>query len=282
MQSTYTNHMIGKRCRKRRLSAGFTLIEIMFAFTILTMLFISMLYTALAATKRNRLTELQVAGSAAVTSQYNFMLAVSKDNEYRERYYNSAKTVLSYLNKVESDLHGKTNYPFKVALIGNVLTYEFMIPEPGGAAASIADDDGVVQNSQYDLGVGVVEIHLKEDEVPEIFWTWNTVYASAPPEASIATGLDMDGDGKYDSNFSDLYGETGTRLKQSGLTRLPVTVTVRYYASRESLEMGLRDSNRSSPGALPGFSPVPEDDRSIASITRNYLINDDSLAQFIQ
>lgn len=261
---------------RKHSSMGFSLIEVVLVFALLTSAVLSLLFTAMGAVRLNRLTELEVAGSNVINGQLNTLLAIARDN--RQLAGGIAKGALYYMQELENKLPSQP-YPVWVKLEGNVLYYEFAIPEPGkslpglvtvGGSYLRSSDDSLRDNT-YGLARGVMEFYLNEKNVPNQFLTWSDINASGSGEVYtevVRTFYDMDADNKDTGDFSDLMGASSAKYAASKLASLPVVVRLRYYRNVDDLEAE-KDSSR--PGFISGV------DSSIISFSRSYVINDSGI-----
>ncbi|MCC8190821.1 MAG: hypothetical protein LIP77_09355 [Planctomycetes bacterium] len=246
-----------------------TLIEVMVGFAVLTSLSVAFLYSAASTVKLSRLLELEVAGSKAISSQLDGVLAAARDNINSDTVTSAPEGLVYYLRQMRAKLSGMpSTYPIKVEANTsyNVVYYEFPVPVPGVATGNIVGADIDVEAQQYPLGRGVMEVFLEESKVPSDFYEWNNLNLSGSTEVVSAADnqfFDMDGDGYNTSNFITLF--TGTFNGGSGLRSLPLRVSVRYYANEDAM-------NADKNGLTPGFAYPPESANALVSLTRYYIV----------
>lgn len=240
----------------------------MFALGLLVILALGFLYSAMSTVRLNRMTELEVAATNAIAAQLDSMIAASRDNE-REAPLNSIpNAVVFYLEKVHAHTKDISDHPIRIALntTTGVLTYEFPIAEPGHITGGITTAETKLAETQYQLGVGVMEIYLKEEYIPASFYSWNDlkkVGASETANPADNTFFDMNSDNEKMGDFTPLFLGTGVSADYR-IESLPITVTIRYYASKEALT---KDKDAAKPGFKENY------DGSIFSMSRNFIIN---------
>lgn len=254
--------------RARR--AGVTLLEIMFALGLLVILALGFLYSAMNTVRLNKMTELEVSATNAIAAQLDSMIAASRDDKELANS-NIPTNMILYIEKVYKATKDIPDYPIRIDLntTTGVLLYEFPIAEPGHITGGIATADTNLKKSQYPLGLGVMEVYLKEDHVPEKFYTWNDLKKTGATEtASPAnnTFFAMDSDDDNTADFTPLFLNSKTAVGSADylIKSLPVTVTIRYYGSTAALD---NDKNTATPGFKEGY------DGSIFSMSRDFVIN---------
>lgn len=253
----------------RAARSGVTLLEIMFALGLLVVLALGFLYSAMSTVRLNRMTELEVAATNAIAAQLDSMIAASRDNESLAG--GIANGMVFYLEKVHDATKGITGHPIRMNLntTTGVLTYEFPIAEPGHVTGGITTADTRLRETQYELGVGVMEVYLKEEYIPAAFYAWNNLKRTGAVETvdpADNTYFDMNKDDKKTGDFTPLFLNARTSFGQADylIDSLPITVTIRYYASKDALDNDKEDLK-------PGFKE--NSDGSVFSKSRNFILN---------
>ena len=266
----------GYSMRGRR--AGMTLLEVMIGLALLVAISLGFLYTAMGTVKLSRMTELEVAGTNAVSGQLDSVMTAAIDNS--SLAHGTAKGIVLYLKKLEAIVGNAAGKPVRVALDSSsgILYYEFPVAAPGAmTSVSATDSTSTLEDRQYPLAKGVMMVYLREKNtsgvspVPGFFYSWNDLNYSSTGEDSVPSGnsfFDMDGDGENTGDFTGLFTGAVELYPSSPLVSIPVTIMVRYYSSTANIA---RDAN----GSLPGFAD--EMDSSSVSLVRHFIINNDSV-----
>lgn len=264
IQHTSSEHFEGHG-RRLRGQAGMTLLEVMVGLGLMTVIAVGFLYSAMSTVRLNKLTELAVSGTNVSSGQLEAVLGAALDNKVKG--ISNATGVLLYLSKIHQAVEGRTDYPIRVAMSDEgTLLYEFPVPEPGRIPTGGYSASWTLERQQYDLGVGLMEIYLVENDVPEAFYTWDDLTTGNNRTPVNKNFFDIDGDQEGGGDFRNLFNSP-TALINSGsrISDLPVRITVRYYANKKDMAT---DRNE----LLPGFKK--DYDSSLVSVTREYIIND--------
>lgn len=262
--------------------AGMTLLEVMIALGILTMLTVAFLSSALATVHMNRVTELEVAGTNTITAQLDAMIAASRESDNRNEVTarSSAVAMVYYLRRVMDNTSDMgRDYPIQVSLdqASGVLTYQFPVSNPDELVGGhVISSTRTVAQNQSRQARGVVYVYLRERNIPARFYQWLDLQDAGGGETSTAsedaTFFDMNGDGSDDGDFTRLM----TASESVGLfedadfqfSSLPITIHLRYYGSPGNMARDTTDNT-------PGFNTTS--DNSLVSLTRSFIINDASV-----
>lgn len=259
--------------RKRR---GFTLVEVMFSFAMVTIITVASMYTSSSLVHQNNVTTYQMAASNAISGQLNVILAkyaFNKDNMITAG--NVAKNVIYSLNEAAADFNDKFNSKpdsrYKLGFDAEIgaIVYEFPVPNPGRR------NSDVVEQGQNYIGSGVIVFFLDENKMQNSmyansFYSWSDLHQSGGSETATPNALgffDMDNDGIKSGDFTALYDGTHADFGALNLMNLPMFVNVRYYASANHLRDALNTDNS------PGFR---NDSNSalIVNLERFFVVND--------
>lgn len=269
----HTRGLPNRRAAKK-MRAGVTLLEIMIALSLLVILAVGFLYSAMSTVRLNRLTELEVSATNAITSQLDVILAASRDNQLVSGSVPNG--ALYYIDSVYKAKEKRStpsgfspdDYPIRMDLRSNgVLVYEFPVAYPGYVSGEVTSVDKNLMQTQHELARGVMLIYLKEQSVPSSFYGWNDVTESGGETSSNITYFDMNNDDKSNGDFTALFNAANTSVfteEDYKINSLPVTVVIRYYNNAEAL-------NNDTNGVDAGF--VDGADASYFSLSRNYILN---------
>lgn len=260
----------GKLAIRRGARSGMTLLEIMIGLALLVSISVAFLYSAMSTVRVNKMTELEIAGTNAIGAQLDTVIAASRDN--RDVSHGAAKGLIWYLRDLRESISGGANTPIRVAWNGSegTLVCEFPVPEPGQTASGVVTGSSTLADRQYDMGIGVMTVYLKENQVPAGFFEWDDMNEASDGSVILSssgqTYFDMNADGESGGDFSNLVtGDKNAVYVGSDLSSLPVSITVRYYDSE-------RYKNVDHDGVNVGF--IDGNNSAVISLTRNYIIND--------
>lgn len=234
-----------KFVQRRKHSAGMTLFEVVVAVGILTAVLLAFLQSQASMLLVNQMTKYETSGTNVIRRQLEEIISMAYDS--KDKAGGVAKGLVYYLREMKKRLDASS--PVSVALNGGVLTYTFLVPEPGWSSFR----GGEVSESKS--ATGVLRIYLREQDVPAGFRDWGDLEADGSITPSGISGFDMDGNFKYTDDFTALFAD-GALFGQSGLKVLPVQAEIKYY--------------RSTVDKIADQSPV-------YTVTRNFLINDEAL-----
>lgn len=246
----------------------------MIGFALLIPILLGFSYMTLASSSLNRKTELLVAGTNAISAQMAVMTSAATDN--RILGHGNAKGFVWYLRTLQGIVGANPTYPIRVQLDAGqgILVYEFPIAAPGAVTGEVTNVNTSVQQGQYDLARGVMFVYLRENSVPADFYEWNDLQATGGGETATPSGntfFDMDGDGLGTGIFTDLITGPTSSFSSSGLSSLPVSVSIMYYSRRQDLEDAQNYAHSVRAGSFPDTSYTN------VSVTRNYIISDSSI-----
>lgn len=254
------------QCRRRgRGEGGFTLLEVVMAVAILTLVFLATLLELFAVVRQNRLTAMEITATNVMRRQLEEAVAAAGDNQKAAK--GAAKGVVRYLMAIRDrlDTRAAGAYPVVVATdrAAGTITYEFVVPAPGSASRDLTSAAADEQNA-YDRARGRMIVYLRENAVPTDFSVWNNMKAgtTGPTPARLA-GFDMNGDGKLDGDFLALTENAMggvDRYAETSMFSLPVRFQVDFYPSVAAKNA----------------------DRPFYTSTRNRIINDDAIVSSVK
>lgn len=237
-----------RRVRKpRRARAGLTLIELVLATGLLTVVLLYTLMALLSLIRLNRVTALEITATNAMRSQIEEVMTVARDNVGHNDISNQARAVIYYYGTNFDDekiaLGPKKANIDRVDLAGDgkTLTYFFGVPEPGQAARVAGGGDAEVQ-AMSPLGVGKMVIYLDEQSVPPADATWSMMWKDLGDERKkVTSGFDMNRDGHIDNRridgderekiTADLLRDSSKFDEAVDIVQAPIDITVTYYAN---------------------------------------------------
>ena len=282
----------------RRRSAGFTLIEVVLGISLMAASILGFSSFVLVSVRANRLNEMNVAANHAINGQLDSLYAMAFNN--RGAAHSVARGVVYYLRELSLRLPEDDTYPVRVALDSSrdCIVYQFPVPEPGSSLSGILqvdgqpalDGGGSLKETSHPLGWGVVEVFLRESEVPEEFRVWDDITnfgGSDVHHESESQFYDMDGDGNGTSVFTNLMTVGSARKAEeyaaSRLESLPVRITVRYYDTHirrnETDRLTLLNEDRHPDSSVPGFDTSVLGGTSALSVSRSYIVNSSGVLQ---
>ena len=267
---------------------GFTLIEVIVAFALLTMAMASMMYVAMAAVRMNKLTEVEIAATNAINGQVEAIMAAARDNASAGQ--GAAKGFAYFLREMRKIVDSKDpDHPVRAHsdMGDGVFIYEFPLAVPGfnltgpnERSDGVGVNDGKTGLSGYAnlAAKGVMQVYFDEGSVPSSFREWVNIQQGKSPTTEVQDWFDMDGDGENGGHFGPLFEHSSSDdiYGSSKLANLPISITVLYYETVE-------DMRKDTPvGSNIGFIKGPkagvEDEVSLVySAQRFFILNDSTI-----
>lgn len=253
--------------KTRRARAGLTLIELVLATGLLTVVLLYTMLALMSLVRLNRLTALEITATNAMRSQIEEVMTVARDNVGRDDITNQARAVIHYYGtefrneKIALGPLSDYDYGFgddveekdkdyinidRVVLAGdgNKLTYYFGVPGPGDASR-ISNDGELEGQVMSSRGVGTMVIYLDEQSVPpaeEVDSNWAFMWKDLGVEKErIQKGFDMNRDGHIDNKRID--GTTREKITQAllndaedfdeevDIVQVPIDITITYFTN---------------------------------------------------
>lgn len=235
--------------RSRTKTAGFTLIEVMIAMVIITIVAIGFLYVLMSARNANTVLTASMTANSVLRAHAERALAVAAANAdlfegSRARAFVAAYGSLPPLGPPKPDIeeqlpidaNGGNMELVELQNGGKELVYRFAVPEPGDFYRKDAATDEPIY---YDRGFGEMRIYLDESRIPDLKVTEGSF---APPVAAGAAGADTAwaqlggnpgdaaSDGKLENLFPGTINAAAVRNPPASLTRVFADLTVTYFS----------------------------------------------------
>lgn len=259
--------LLTNKSKMRKSGRGFTLLEVVVSMAILSVVALGSLYTSGNLVRLNRLTVMEIAAANAVSAEMFRIERIAHNSlnvEGAGFSETAAEGLIYYLRRKAGELGGEAADVVqftRIDLENGILRCEFPVATPGLVKmGSITISGANADNPQRYYGVGIMNIYLREVDVPPEFYAWSTlVNGGGTPNTGSPTHFSMDDDDSSNSDYTALFTR-GTNTGSSLLT-LPIEFEVRYYNSADVLQ-----SDRSLTGV--GFAG----DNSLINVQRRFLL----------
>jgi hypothetical protein len=214
----------------------------MLSIGILAMSIISLMSFGFSVIRMNKLTEMRIAALNAINVQMNELLSAAAEKARSDVVADSpAKGLLLTLRDRQIYLdrfsEAPDEFPYRITFnqAAAILTYEFMVPLPGGRASGIADSTEEIMRRHSGRARGALTVYLREDAVPKQFLEWGNSKESGDLIAWDHDWFPMEPiqGAKGTGDFTGIFSGSSPDWDSYNLANLPIALTVRYYTTDE-------------------------------------------------